>query len=412
MAGKKILLFVTIGILLFFGLTRKALAATYFSSGTLTSSNLLSGIDVSTIDKFGYNASSIQVGTSIQVQFSQDSTNWYNSSNTPDGWDTLSQGDFTAEGDAINLSSLSWSSAYFYYKVQFNTTDSASTGVLDEVAVFYTPGASIYTNAASFIRSNVVTGNAEFTIMDGGNATTRGFQYGLTETPTWDVHEDGDFSAGTFSLEITGLNPLTMYYYRAYAINPQSTAYGEWTSFTTKSAYYTSGTITSANILSGQTVIEINSFDYTLSSKPAGTTVTVQFSQDNSNWYNSSGVLDGTDTLKYGDRSIGICILNWSEANFYYKIQFSSDAEGSSTPVLDNVSVAINDSENTCGSAGHWKFDDGYGSTVHNEGFGRSTLNGSLGTGNSAPSWNLDGKYGKALNFDGNDWVSFPDTSY
>lgn len=58
MAGKKILLFVTIGILLFFGLTRKALAATYFSSGTLTSSNLLSGIDVSTIDKFGYNASS------------------------------------------------------------------------------------------------------------------------------------------------------------------------------------------------------------------------------------------------------------------------------------------------------------------------------------------------------------------
>jgi hypothetical protein len=53
-----------------------------------------------------------------------------------------------------------------------------------------------------------------------------------------------------------------------------------------------------------------------------------------------------------------------------------------------------------------WHFDEGYGTTANNSGFGGSSLNGTLGTGNSAPAWSLSGKYGKALSFDGsNDYV-------
>lgn len=48
-------------------------------------------------------------------------------------------------------------------------------------------------------------------------------------------------------------------------------------------------------------------------------------------------------------------------------------------------------------SIGYWKFDEGYGSTIHNSGSLGSTLDGSLGAGGSAPSWTSDGKYGKAL---------------
>jgi len=103
----------------------------YNSSGTLTSTNLLSGETVGSIDSFSYNASSIPSGTSLKVQFSQDSTNWYNSAGTLGGWDTLSQGT-----NSIDLSGLGWSGANFYYQMEF-TSDGNDTPVLDEICVNY-----------------------------------------------------------------------------------------------------------------------------------------------------------------------------------------------------------------------------------------------------------------------------------
>jgi len=103
-------------------------------------------------------------------------------------------------------------------------------------------------------------------------------------------------------------------------------------------AYYTSGNFASTNLLSGQTVTSIDSFVYNLSAKPAGTGTTVQFSQDSSNWYNSSGTPGETDTLSTGaNNTINLSGLGWSGANFYYKVAFTSD--GSGTPVLDDITV-------------------------------------------------------------------------
>ncbi|RLE46909.1 MAG: hypothetical protein DRJ31_09535, partial [Candidatus Methanomethylicota archaeon] len=82
---------------------------TYYSRGTVTSINLLSGADVVSIDDFYYDASAIPSGTGLKVQFSTDNTTWYNSSGTPGGWDTLSQGSAN-----ISLSGLGWSGANFY----------------------------------------------------------------------------------------------------------------------------------------------------------------------------------------------------------------------------------------------------------------------------------------------------------
>jgi len=101
----------------------------YDSPGTLTSVNLLSGQTVGSIDSFDYNASAIPSGTTLRVQFSQNSTNWYNSSGSPGGWDTLSQG----VGN-IDLSGLGWSGTNFYYKMEF-TSDGTDTPLLDEVGV-------------------------------------------------------------------------------------------------------------------------------------------------------------------------------------------------------------------------------------------------------------------------------------
>lgn len=59
------------------------------------------------------------------------------------------------------------------------------------------------------------------------------------------------------------------------------------------------------------------------------------------------------------------------------------------------------------GSAvGHWKFDEGYGTTANNSGSGGATLNGTI----TGATWTNDGKFGKALSFDGsNDYVTKSD---
>ena len=62
---------------------------------------------------------------------------------------------------------------------------------------------------------------------------------------------------------------------------------------------------------------------------------------------------------------------------------------------------------------GHWKFDEGYGTTANNSGIGGSALNGTLtnmaSPATSTSGWTDSGKMGKGLVFDGgNDYVILP----
>lgn len=70
---------------------------------------------------------------------------------------------------------------------------------------------------------------------DGGGYEERGFEYGLAAEPTWAVREVGVFTGtGNFSLTISGLQPSTTYYGRAYLTNVYGTVYSdEWVEFTT-----------------------------------------------------------------------------------------------------------------------------------------------------------------------------------
>ncbi len=103
----------------------------YSSPGTVTSTNLMSGETVFSIDDFYYDASAVPSGTILKVQYSTDNSTWYNSSGTPGGWDTLSQGSAN-----ISLSGLVWSGANFYYNMEF-TSDGTNTPVLDEIRVYF-----------------------------------------------------------------------------------------------------------------------------------------------------------------------------------------------------------------------------------------------------------------------------------
>lgn len=81
--------------------------------------------------------------------------------------------------------------------------------------------------------NSTITLHGEVTSNGGYPATTRGICWGTNSTPTIsdNVVPDGT-GTGAYSVTITsGLNSSTTYYYRAYATNPEGTAYGEVKSF-------------------------------------------------------------------------------------------------------------------------------------------------------------------------------------
>jgi hypothetical protein len=113
------------------------------------------------------------------------------------------------------------------------------------VVITYTPitpsvPPTVTTQAVSDIESTTATGNGNITDTgeeeDGEKVTKRGVCYNLTGNPTVadsKVEEEGEFEAGAFTEDITGLSPNVTYYVKAYAYNYLGYVYGEEVNFTT-----------------------------------------------------------------------------------------------------------------------------------------------------------------------------------
>ena len=67
-------------------------------------------------------------------------------------------------------------------------------------------------------------------------ATTRGFEYGLTDSYGSDVHTDGSYETGAYVITINNLFPGASYHCRSYATNVGGTAYGDDVEFTMKAS--------------------------------------------------------------------------------------------------------------------------------------------------------------------------------
>ena len=118
--------------------------------------------------------------------------------------------------------------------------------------------------------------------------------------------------------------------------------------FTKEALADTSGYFISKNLLQGAfpEPTSIDSFVYTLSAKPPGTTATVGFNTDGgSTWYDAAGNV-GTETLEEGTYTI--TLSGWSGAYFYYRVDFTS--EGTDTPVLEEITVNYTKEESGCGT--------------------------------------------------------------
>jgi hypothetical protein len=101
------------------------------------------------------------------------------------------------------------------------------------ILINYIAPPTVTTGAATSVLNTTATLGGTITSTGDSVVTTRGFQYGLTETPTWNVNETGSFGTGAYTLNISGLSPGTTYHFRAFAVNAAGPGYGAWTSFTT-----------------------------------------------------------------------------------------------------------------------------------------------------------------------------------
>ena len=99
----------------------------YYDDGILYSENLLQSINVTEIESFGYESDIIGSET-IDFQFSQDNSTWYNST-------YLGAWEIGVDGvNIVNLGVLDWDGGFFYYRANF--TD-GSTPELEYINVNY-----------------------------------------------------------------------------------------------------------------------------------------------------------------------------------------------------------------------------------------------------------------------------------
>jgi len=197
---------------------------------------------------------------------------------------------------------------------------------------------TVTTQAVSSVGTTTAIGNGNVTDDGGAEVTERGVCYNIGGNPTTadSKAQAASGGIGVFTASMTGLSQGQKYYVKAYAINSEGTSYGEQVDFTTTFQYAFSGTLTSTNLLDGETVSGIDIF-FASTTQPAATALWAQFSQDSSDWYSAGGVLGATTTIATSTPTTDLSGLKWSGPNFYYKMFFSSD--GTDTPILDEISV-------------------------------------------------------------------------
>ena len=100
------------------------------------------------------------------------------------------------------------------------------------------------------------------------------------------------------------------------------------------------GSISSINLLADSNVNKIKRLNFT-AEIPNGSSIKIQISQDNINWYNSMDLINDWDILINGSNSINLSNLKWQESNFYYRGYFSS--ENFNIPILKSVTLSFDE---------------------------------------------------------------------
>ena len=120
------------------------------------------------------------------------------------------------------------------YRPQCNSIRPVSGGNFEGPAAQY---ASVTTSEVTEITSNSAICGGHVTADNGSTVTAKGVCWSTNKNPTIDDNKTTDGSGvGSFTSNLSNLEPNTTYYVRAFAINAAGTSYGEQKSFTTLTA--------------------------------------------------------------------------------------------------------------------------------------------------------------------------------
>lgn len=132
----------------------------------------------------------------------------------------------------VNMTNLSPGTTYFVRAYAINTQGTSYGSQISFTTSATTP--TVTTTNVTNIAQTSATGGGNVTATGGASVTARGVCWSTSQNPTVsNSHSSSGTGTGSYSVDITNLNPGTTYYVRAYATNSAGTSYGTQVSFST-----------------------------------------------------------------------------------------------------------------------------------------------------------------------------------
>lgn len=215
-----------------------AIATVSCSKDPELSGNLSSEITVTTQAVSSIAQTTAVSGVQVSAGFSDDVLDkgicWSTTDNPTTALNKLSGGKGSGTSSLI-LNGLTPGSVY-YLRAYVTTKNEAIYGNQQQFRTFNYQLATLTLSPVANITQTTAICGGNVTYLGGGVVSAKGVCWSTTSVPTIvNPHTLDGSGLGTYSSAITGLNPSTTYYVRAYATNQAGTAYSPLLIFTTTS---------------------------------------------------------------------------------------------------------------------------------------------------------------------------------